>query len=144
MKNYNHSPWCAYNYCLISSTASETSKVLLLNIEMEELRKAVIKLQENFKKVIVTEEGMKDVINCYTKNVEALKTYTLEINGRVGVIEETLKANKDSVDDIITEKVKRVREDLANLDDKIGTIGEKLLKILKMLQLELMKIYLIQ
>ena len=68
---------------------------------------------------------MKNVINCYTKNVEALKTYTLEINGRVG---ETLKDNKDSVDDIITEKVKRVREDLANLDDKIDTIEEKIVE----------------
>ena len=50
---------------------------------MEKLRKAVIKLQENFKKFIVTEEAMKDVINCFTKNVEALKKYTLEKNGRV-------------------------------------------------------------
>ena len=91
---------------------------------MEELRKAVIKLQENFKKVIVTEEAMKDVINYFTKNVQALKKYTLEKNGRVGVIEETLKDNTDSVDDLITEEVKRVREDLANLDDKIDTIEE--------------------
>ena len=47
--------------------------------------------------MIVTEEAMKDVLNCYTKNVEALKTCTLNINERV--IEDTLKSNKASIDD---------------------------------------------
>ena len=42
-------------------------------------------------KLEVTEEAMRDVINCYTKNVEAIKSYTLDINERVGVIEDTLK-----------------------------------------------------
>ena len=93
---------------------------------MEELRQTVIKLKENVKKMMVTEEAMKDVINCYTKNVEALKTYTLEINARVGVIEDTLKNDKASFDGLIKEKVEGVREDLASLDEKIDTIEEKL------------------
>ena len=95
---------------------------------MEELRQTVFKLKENVKKIMVTEEAMKDVINCYTKNVEALKTYTLEINERVGAIESTLKNNKASFDGLINEKVEGVREDLASLDDKIDSIEDKLVE----------------
>ena len=108
-------------YSLLSTTASETT-------EMEDLRKIVFKLQENIKKIEVTEEAMKDVINCYTKHVEALKRYTLGINERVGVIEDTLKGNNSSVDDLIIEKVERVKEDLANLDEKIDSVEDKLVE----------------
>ena len=67
--------------------------------------------------IMVAKEAMKDVINCYAKNVEPLKTYTLKINDRVGVIGDTLKNNKASFDGLKKEKVKGVREDLASLDD---------------------------
>ena len=72
-------------YYLLVTTASETPKSSPLDFKMEELRSAVIKLQKNFRELVNTDNAIKDGINCNTKNLEALKNLTLDIQERVSI-----------------------------------------------------------
>ena len=69
---------------------------------------------------------MKEVINCNSKNLEALKNYTLELNERIGVIEDGIKTNTNAPGDLNVEKVERVKRELADLDDRIYSVEDKL------------------
>ena len=95
---------------------------------MEELRQTVSKLQEKIKKLAISDEAMRDVIGCNSKNLEALKNYTVEIYGRVGTIENELKHKNVVKDDLIYEKVERVKREMENLDDRIDSIEDKLVE----------------
>ena len=89
---------------------------------MEELRSAVIKLQKNFRELVETDNAIKDGINCNSKNLEALKNLTLDINQRVKVLEDTLEKKKSLNDNDIV----NVKNDLRNLNSKIDGVEEKL------------------
>ena len=95
---------------------------------MEEIRQSVIKLQEKFKKLAIADEAIKEVINCNSKNLEALKNYTLQLNERIGAIEDGIKSNDNGTGDLLVEKVERVRRELTDLDDRIDTIEDKLIE----------------
>ena len=94
---------------------------------MEEIRKTITKLQENIKELAIADEAIKDVVRCNSKNLDALKNYTLEINERVKALEECVKGKK-AAGDIIIEEMSRVKEDLANLHEKIDNVEETLLE----------------
>ena len=83
---------------------------------MEELKKAIRKLENNFK----------DVIDCHSKNLENLKNFTPELYARVGDIEKTATGNKEQANTLIVEKIEAVQEDLASLDAKIDSVEEDL------------------
>ena len=68
---------------------------------MEELRQAILKLENKFK----------DVINCHSKNLESLKNFTLELNERVGAIEKTAIGNKVQANDLIVDKIEAIKID---------------------------------
>ena len=93
---------------------------------MEELRLAVIKLQKNFKERVVTENTMKDALNCHSKNMETLKSLTLTINERVGVLEDIFNNKNTSKDDQIVEKMESVKKYLKNLETKMDSVEDKL------------------
>ena len=86
---------------------------------MEELRQVV-------RRLVISEEAMKGVVNCYSKNMENLKKFTLDLNERVNTIELTLKNNAASIDDVNKKSVERLKEDLINLDVKIDSVETKL------------------
>ena len=58
--------------------------------------------------------------------MEALKNYILDINGRIGVIEDGIKSMDNACGDLIIEKVERVKRELADLDDRIDSVEDKL------------------
>ena len=58
--------------------------------------------------------------------MEALKNYTLDLNGRIGVIEDGIKSKDNACGDLIIEKVERVKRELADLDDRIDSVEDKL------------------
>ena len=58
---------------------------------MEEIKEAILKLQNKFRELEATDDAMKDVINCHSKNMEALKNLTLTMNNRVIALEENIK-----------------------------------------------------
>ena len=93
---------------------------------MDDIRQSVIKLNEKFKKLAIADEAMKEVISCNSKNLEALKNYTLDLNERIGVIEDGMKTNINATGDLIIEKVERIKRELADLDDRIDTVEDKL------------------
>ena len=86
---------------------------------MEELRQVV-------RRLVISEEAMKGVVNCYSKNMENLKKFTLDLNERVNAIQLTLKNNAASIDDVNKKSVERLKEDLINLDVKIDSVETKL------------------
>ena len=98
---------------------------------MEEIRQSIIKLQEKFKKLAIADEAIKDVINCNSKNLEALKHYTLELNERVVAIEDGFKGKNDATGDLIVEKVERVRRELDNLDVRIDAVEDRVIEDLE-------------
>ena len=61
-------------------------------------------LQEKIKKLAIANEAFKKVINCNSKNLEALKYYTLELNERMVVIKDGFKNNTNATDDLTIEK----------------------------------------
>ena len=83
---------------------------------MEELKRAIRQLENNFK----------DVIDCHSKNLENLKNFTLELHARVGEIEKIATGNKEQTNTLIVEKIEAVQEDLASLDAKIDSVEEDL------------------
>ena len=72
--------------------------------KMEDIRKSVTMLQEKIKKLAIADEAFKEVINCNSKNLEALKNYTLELNERMVVIEDGIKNNTNATGDLAIEK----------------------------------------
>ena len=88
-------------------------------------------LQEKIKKLAIADEAFKEVINCNSKNLEALKNYTLELNERMVVIEDGIKNNTNATGDLAIEKVERVKRELDNLDDKIDAVEDKIIEDLE-------------
>ena len=93
---------------------------------MEELRKVVIKIQENIIKLATADEEMRGVIKCNSGNLENLKKFTLDINERVRLLEENVKSKNIDIDKLIVEHVEKVKDELANLDDKIDSFEDNL------------------
>ena len=88
-------------------------------------------LQEKFEKLAIADEAIKEVINCNSKNLEALQNYTLELNSRMGVIEDGIKNNTNVTSDLVIEKVERVKRELTNLDDRIDMVEDKIIEDLE-------------
>ena len=82
--------------------------------------------QEQIKKLAIADEAFKEVINCNSKNLEALKNYTLELNERMVFIEGGIKNNTNASGDLAIDKVERVKRELDNLDDKIDEVEDKI------------------
>ena len=91
---------------------------------MDELRQAVIKLQEKFKKLALSDESIRGVVKCNSDNLENLKTFTLEVHDRVKAIEDALKGKNGSID-LIDEKVERIKIEMENLDKRLETADDK-------------------
>ena len=66
---------------------------------MEELRKAILQVENNFK----------EVINCHGKNLETLTNFTLELNEKVVDIEKTVKGNKEQASYLTAKKIIEAR-----------------------------------
>ena len=72
--------------------------------------------------------AIKEVINFNCKNLEALKNYTLELNERVGAIEDGMKGNTYATGVLIVEKVERVRRELENIDVRIDAVKDRVIE----------------
>ena len=66
---------------------------------MEELRRAILKLEANFK----------DVISCHSKNLENLKNFNLELNKRVVALDKTVIGIKEHASYLIVNKIEAVQ-----------------------------------